>query len=105
MNEKPEALRLANDLETVIRQEDAEDNVILVPRWTAEDSVAELRLQHAEIERLKADIDAPRRDAERYRWLRERAWFQFEFDGRYGDSGETVQELDAAIDAAMGDKT
>ena len=46
-----------------------------------------------------------RRDAERYRWLRERAWFQFEFDGRYGDSGETVQELDAAIDAAMGDKT
>ena len=44
---------------------------------------------------------ALRRDAERYRWLRERAWFQFEFEGRYGDSGETVQELDAAIDAAM----
>ena len=47
------------------------------------------------------DIEALRRDAERYRWLRERAWFQFEFDGRYGDSGETVQQLDAAIDAAM----
>lgn len=47
------------------------------------------------------DADALRRDAERYRWLRERAWFQFEFDGRYGDSGETVQQLDAAIDAAM----
>ena len=46
-------------------------------------------------------IEALRRDAERYRWLRERAWFQFEFEGRYGDSGETVQELDAAIDAAM----
>ena len=42
-----------------------------------------------------------RRDAERYRWLRERAWFQDEFEGRYGDSGETVHELDAAIDAAM----
>ena len=51
------------------------------------------------------DAEALRRDAERYRWVRERAWFQFEFDGRYGDSGETVQELDAAIDAAMGDKT
>ena len=45
--------------------------------------------------------EALRRDAERYRWLRERAWFQFEFEGRYGDSGETVQELDVAIDAAM----
>lgn len=57
MSEKPEALRLADDLETVIRQEDAEDNVILVPRWTAEDSVAELRRLHAEIKRLKAERD------------------------------------------------
>ena len=54
MSEKPEALRLADDLETVIRQEDAEDNVILVPRWTAEESADALRRQHAEIERLKA---------------------------------------------------
>ena len=53
-----------------------------------------------------AELEALRRDAERYRWLRERAWFQFEFNGRYEDSGETLQELDAAIDAAMkGDKT
>ena len=55
MSEKPEALRLANDLETVIRQEDAEDNVILVPRWTAEESAAKLIRQHTEIERLKAE--------------------------------------------------
>ena len=57
MSEIPEALRLADDLKTVIRQEDAEDNVILVPRWTAEDSAAKLIRQHAEIERLKAERD------------------------------------------------
>ena len=42
-----------------------------------------------------------RLDSERYRWVLERAWFQFEFDGRYGDSGETVQQLDAAVGEAM----
>jgi len=39
------------------------------------------------------DVEALRRDAERYRWLR---------DNAAGFSGRT---LDAAIDAAMGDKT
>lgn len=57
--------------------------------------------RHMNLYTAPPEDEALRRDAERYRWLRERAWFQFEFDGRYGDSGETVQELDAAIDAAM----
>ena len=47
------------------------------------------------------DIEALRRDAERYRWLREK-------DGIAVDVtvfGSMEANLDAAIDAAMGDKT
>jgi hypothetical protein len=46
-----------------------------------------------EIATLREENEALRRDAERYRWLR---------DNAAGFSGRT---LDAAIDAAMGDKT
>lgn len=49
---------------------------------------------------LRAERDALRADAERYRWLRERPWFSFAVDQRYGDTGETLEGLDAAIDAA-----
>ena len=56
----------------------------------------------AELRRLHDENEALRADAERYRLVRERFHrvLQFEFDIRYGDSGESLQELDAAIDAA-----
>jgi hypothetical protein len=43
---------------------------------------------------LAAENAALRKDAERYRWLRDRAW-PFEFNG------DTPEDADAAIDAAM----
>ena len=75
-------------------------------RICAGEAEAEVLRDYGLVRVTDAELEALRRDAERYRWLRERAWFQFEFNGRYEDSGETLQELDAAIDAAMkGDKT
>lgn len=58
--------------------------------------------QHAEIERLREANEALRRDAERWQWVR--VWFRREFEGRNGDFGGTLEDFDAAIDAAMGGK-
>jgi len=59
MSNQPEALRLADALESgtylLSRERDA--------------TAAELRRQHAEIELLKAERDVLRADSERYRWL------------------------------------
>lgn len=41
MNEQPEALRCAEALERAIKQIDAEDNVVHVARWFAEEAAAE----------------------------------------------------------------
>lgn len=65
-----------------------------------------LRHQHAEIQRLTAERDAARKDAERYRWLRS---FPNNITASiYGptstDSDGLLRRdeyLDAAIDAAM----
>jgi hypothetical protein len=46
------------------------------------------------LERLTAENAALRKDAERYRWLRDRAW-PFEFNGN------TPEDADAAIDKSM----
>ena len=56
----------------------------------------------AEIERLREANEALRRDAERWQWVR--VWFRREFEGRNGDFGGTLEDFDAAIDAAMGGK-
>ena len=50
---------------------------------------------------LKAEMETLRREAERYRWLQERLWFQHQWEVYDG----SVQDLAAAIDAAMEDKT
>ena len=81
MSDKPEALRVAD---------------LLQDDWGVEDAVTELRRQHSEIEQLKAERDALLADAERYRWLRDRAW-PFEF------KGNSPEDADAAIDVARGE--
>ena len=48
------------------------------------------------IEKLEAERDAYKADAERYRWLRDRAW-PFEF------KGNSPEDADAAIDVARGE--
>jgi hypothetical protein len=116
MREIPEALRLAYALKERHGANSFED-----------DAATELRRLHADNERLNADNDALRRDAERYRrllkWLivtgllsRERC--RIDSPASYGDwwvlrkphgVGVLVlgygQTEDAAIDAAMEDKT
>ena len=47
MNEQPEALRCAEALERAIKQIDAEDNVVHVARWFAEEAAAELCRLHS----------------------------------------------------------
>jgi hypothetical protein len=65
------------------------------------DSLRKLDVANAELARLNAqalelcaEISALRRDAARYRWLRDRAW-PFEFNGN------TPEDADAAIDKSM----
>ena len=83
MSEKPEALRLADALR--------DGPYLLSSERDAAEAV--LRRQHAEIERLKAENEALRRDAERYRWMKQEvkrippSWYLFGWD--------------ASIDAAM----
>ena len=48
------------------------------------------------VKELKSERDALKADAERYRWLRDRAW-PFEF------KGNSPEDADAAIDAARGE--
>ena len=154
MSEIPEALRLAQELDVaslgikgclealsadaMLRQH-AEierltaDNEALrrdAEKWRSFAAAAtELRRLYTEIERLKAanrelgdvvmdykagaqalsaenailhaELEALRREAERYRWLQERLWFQHQWEVYDG----SVQDLAAAIDAAMEDKT
>jgi hypothetical protein len=103
MSEKPEALRLAQEL----------DVASLGIRGCLEALSADAMLrQHAEIERLKADNEALRRDAERYRWLRGedsridpciKANAKYKLE-RQSITWVEIHDLDAAIDAAMEDK-
>lgn len=62
-----------------------------------------------EIDRLRAEVEAYRKDAERYRWLRNDAMTGTKHDPAVLKDGPTDccdfmfgDELDAAIDAAMG---
>jgi ribosome biogenesis protein Nip4 len=63
VTQQPEALRLADALARALKQTDAEDDVIDVPRWFVEDSAAELRRlyqlaqeQHTEIYGLRLEV-------------------------------------------------
>ena len=48
MTKQPEALRLATELTTAVRQSFEDEQVILVARWFVEDAAAELRRLHDE---------------------------------------------------------
>ena len=61
----------------------------------AADEIVRLRDFAAFAELVAAERDALKADAERYRWLRDRAW-PFEF------KGNSPEDADAAIDAARG---
>lgn len=65
----------------------------------------------AEITRLRAEAEALRKDAERYRWLRDRLFgadWDWNNEGvpvvlfRWPDGASIGADLDAAIDAAKG---
>lgn len=63
----------------------------------------------AEVARLRAEVEAYRKDADRYRWLRNDAMTGTRHDPAVLKDGPTDccefmfgDELDAAIDAAMG---
>ena len=88
MTDQPEALRLAQTLEQIAPSYLEDDEL--------EIAACLLREQHAEIERL-------RRDAERYRWLRDKAPPDIGDIASVRDSHDP-SEIDAAIDAAMGEK-
>ena len=60
MSEQPEALRLADDMSLSYHSQTQKNEI-----------ATELRRQHDEIEQLKAERDALKADAERYRWLRD----------------------------------
>lgn len=67
----------------------------------------DLRQAAAEITRLRAEAEALRKDAERYRWLRDGAddgeWECFESKWliKHDVYGQGPADLDAAIDAAI----
>lgn len=50
MSEQSEALRLADELQRNVIQTDHDDQVVLVPRWTVEGAIEEIRRQHARID-------------------------------------------------------
>lgn len=50
---------------------------------------------------LLDELEAAQRDAERYRWLRKLPDFQFWTYAQFEDVTDTLDEQDAAIDAAM----
>jgi hypothetical protein len=91
MSEKPEALRLADDLRARIAYRPSRDSTQTL--LTCDDAARCLEEQHAEIDRLKAENEALRRDAERYRWMKQEV-------KRIPPSWDLIG-WDAAIDAAM----
>jgi hypothetical protein len=83
---------------SVLREQDQ-----AIERLTAENAALREKVAAYEVVRLQLtergdnylrECVALRKDAERYRWLRDRAW-PFEFNG------DTPEDADAAIDAAM----
>ena len=85
MNEQPEALRLADEFDWWVSR-----GITIEPRLY--DAAAELRRLHAENEAL-------RKDAERYRWLRESKCPMAVVSEDCLVLG--MSYMDAAIDAAM----
>lgn len=75
-DQQPEALRLADAL-------DGEWTQV----WHMVASAKELRRQHTEIERLRAEVDGLRKYCDRYQWLIKQAWFQQAFDRFDPDDG------------------
>jgi hypothetical protein len=104
-NEKPEALRLADNL---ISDE------LFVSLGAVNPASHELRRLHAENEELRAKLAEAEKDAERYRWLRNESWGCGVSSKKFPRVAETVviadpyvaitilaeSALDAAIDAA-----
>ena len=110
MNEKPEALEVA----AALRQ-----RIAKLPSWDStrtllvcDDAARCIEKLHAEIERLKAENEALRRDAERYervrKWICEilRVSDEVEFDAAMDAStAPAAAAVDASTAPATGDKT
>lgn len=83
---------------------DRSDLLGIVEDWRRLDS--EYRSERLEVIRLKTENEALRKDAERYRWLRDSS--QYDWDVSYGKLELRIEtphidasSLDACIDAAM----
>lgn len=55
----------------------------------------------AALESLKRMVEELERDAARYRWLREKSWIQSEVEWRTSTNCDSLEDIDAAIDAAI----
>lgn len=71
------------------------------PEYWARDTFAIRKHISKIIKALSCKNKELRKDAERYRWLREKDWIQVEVGVRCGSS-ETLTEMDECIDSAMG---
>jgi hypothetical protein len=64
-----------------------------------------MELREAEIDRLRAEVEGLRADAERYRWLRDDSVpphnFYLSVPDEFAEVRYTPQQVDAAIDAAL----
>ena len=98
MNEQPEALRLADELENGECFDVGSTSVAY--GWLRNDPTLESAF---ELRRLHADNERLRRDAKRYRWLRDMI-----YDDRIIVAADRMlngEALDVAVDAALQEQT
>lgn len=86
MSEKPEALRLAENMWA---------------DWFTQPTPENLREAAAELRRLHAECEALRADARRYQWLRNRMLVRDVEEAALYTDCEDQEGVDDAIDAAM----
>ena len=90
MSTQPEALQLAKELTTAVRQSFEDEQVILVARWFVEDAAAELRRLHEVNTELLSELKNLRR-----------AYVSLLETGRdriiqYGGQCDSVESMEAA---------